>query len=177
MKDCFTAMSKSAKAAPLPTITKSSLTEGMAPEIHISYQITVVANMMAFGNYPKNFKQFGLNVREWRVLGCIAQMGPLTGRQIVDEAHQDKANISRAIAELEKKGLVTKLDNKLHKRSPLIWMTVEGQALYEQIYPTLAQQAEAFTEVLSKTEKKQFCEVLDRLKQHIEVVGKQEGLA
>lgn len=167
-------MPKQINIAPLPTKERSCLTEGMPPEIHISYQITVVTNLMSFANSPKNFKQFGLNVCQWRVLSCLALLGPSTARQLVDESHQDKAGISRAISELTKKGLVTKLDNKLHKRSPLIWLTVEGAALNKRIYPIFAKQAKAFTEVLSKKEKAQLCDMLDRLKQHTEKVNEQE---
>ncbi len=158
------------KIAPLPPKPKSYIAEGTTNELHISYQITVVANLMAFGNRAENVKQFGINFREWRVLGCIGQMGPQTARQIVDEVHQDKATISRAIAELCEKGLVTKLTNKMHKRSPLIWMTEEGKAVYDRILPAFVEQANQFTNILSAKEKQQLCDVLDKLKDHIEEV-------
>lgn len=164
------------KVAPLPPKPKHHLTEEMSPELHISYQVTVVANLMAFGNSTENVKQFGINFREWRVLGCIGQMGPQTARQIVDAVHQDKATISRAIAELNQKGLITKLPNKLHKRSPLIWMTEEGKAVYDRIVPSFNHQAKLFTDVLSQEEKDQLCGILDKLKGHIEEVREAEGL-
>lgn len=156
------------KIAPLPPLQKPSLTDGMAPEVRISYQVTIVDNLMAFGNNAKNVKDFGINNRQWRVLGCIGQLGPQTARQMVDVVHQDKATISRAIAELSQKQLVAKLPNKMHKRSPLIWMTEEGKALYDRIYPIFESQAKLFTAVLTEPEKQQLCEILDKLKKHIE---------
>ncbi len=164
------------KIAPLPPSKNTSLTAGMPPEIHISYQITIVANLMAFGGSIKNMNQFGINFREWRVLGVIGRMGPQTARQIVDLSHQDKATISRAITELGQKGLVAKLPNKKHKRSPLIWFTEEGKALYERILPPFSDQAALFTETLSKKEKEQLCHLLDKLKTHIEQVREETGL-
>lgn len=164
------------KIAPLPPTKISPITEGMPPEIHISYQITIVANLMAFGGSTKNMQQFGINFREWRVFGTIGRMGPLTASDIVNLSHQDKATISRAITELSQKELVAKLPNRKHKRSPLIWFTEEGKALYDRIVPTFSLQAELFTEVLSKSEKKQLCELLDKLKDHIELVHEEQGL-
>ena len=163
------------KLAPLPK-PKPQLTDELTPEAHISYQVTVVSNLMAFGNSASNVKQFGINLREWRVLGCIAQMGPLTARQIITAVHQDKATISRAIAELSAKGFISKLPNKLHKRSPFIWMTLEGKAVYDSILPSFIHQANLFTEVLSAQEKTQLCNILDKLKEHIEEVRVTEGL-
>jgi DNA-binding MarR family transcriptional regulator len=93
-----------------------------------------------------------------------------------DTAHQDKATISRAISDLEKKGIIVKLPNKSHKRSPLIWMTEQGKALYDNIVPTFTEQASQFTNVLSAKEKNQLCELLDKLKNHIELVKEEQGL-
>lgn len=162
--------------APLPKKQKSSLTDGMEPAIHISYQVTVVANLMAFGNSTKNFKQFGLNIREWRVLALLAQLGPLTAVRIVEEVVQDKANMSRAIAELHKKKLVTKLPNPKHKRSQFIWLTKSGMALYKKIEPVFTEQAEMFCNSLSEKEKTTLCKLLDKLKGHAERMREDKGL-
>jgi DNA-binding MarR family transcriptional regulator len=164
------------KIAPLPPSQKPTLTDGMTPEVQISYLVTIVDNLMAFGNSAKNMKDFGINIRQWRVLGCIGQLGPQTARQMVDTMHQDKATISRAIAELSQKELITKLPNKLHKRSPLIWLTVEGKALYDQIFPIFESQANRFTDVLSAQEKNQLCDILDKLTTHIEKTREEMGL-
>lgn len=164
------------KIAPIPPQQRPNITEGMPPEIHISYQVTIVANLMAFGGSAKNMEQFGLNFREWRVLGIIGRAGPLTASEIVALSHQDKATISRAIAELSQKELVAKLPNKKHKRSPLIWFTQEGKALYDRILPVFSYQAELFTEILSKSEKRQLCDLLDKLKDHIEQVREEQDL-
>ena len=159
--------------APLPPVKKPSLTDGMDPEVRISYQVTIVDNLMAFGNSSKIVKEFGINIRQWRVLGCIGQLGPQTARQMVDVVHQDKATISRAIAELSQKGLITKLPNKSHKRSPLIWMTEKGKSLYDTLFPVFEDQAKLFTEILSNTEKEQLSQILGKLQIHIEQLREQ----
>jgi len=164
------------KLAPLPEEPHESLTEGMSPESHISYQVTIVANLMAFGESARNVRQFGIKSREWRVLGCINQVGPATARDIVRLVHQDKGSISRAISGLQKKGLIEKLPNEKHMNSPFIWLTEKGRTLVDEIMPVFSEQAAMFTSVLSANEKKQLCRLLDKLKDNIERVRSEEGI-
>jgi DNA-binding MarR family transcriptional regulator len=164
------------QAAPVPDIRGEELTDGMAPEIHISYQITIAANLMAFGSSTRNFKQFGLNVGEWRILAALPRTGPLTAGQIVEIVGQDKANVSRSIAGLSEKQLIIKTPNPSHKRSPIIWLTHAGQELYKRIVPVFTEQAEMFCAVLTQKEKVTLCRLLDKLKAHTEKVRQQEGL-
>jgi DNA-binding MarR family transcriptional regulator len=164
------------KAAPIPNVSKQNLTDGMAPEIHISYQITIAANLMAFGSSTRNFRLFGLNVGEWRVVGIVGQIGPLTARRIVELVAQDKADVSRSIARLSDKQLIVKLPNPKHKRSPFIWMTHAGLELYQRIVPVFTEQAEMFCGSLTEKEKATLCRLLDKLKAHTEKVRQQENL-
>jgi DNA-binding MarR family transcriptional regulator len=164
------------QAAPVPNIGGQNLTVGMAQEIHISYQITIAANLMAFGSSTRNFKQFGLNVGEWRILAALPRTGPLTAGQIVEIVGQDKANVSRSLTGLSEKQLIVKMPNPKHKRSPIIWLTHAGLELYEHIVPVFTEQAEMFCAVLTKKEKDSLCRLLDKLKDNTAKVRQQEGL-
>ncbi len=154
----------------------TDLTDGMAPEVHISYQITIAANLMAFGSSSRNFRQFGLDVGEWRVIATLPWTGPLTARKIVEIVGQDKANVSRSIAKLSEKQLIVKMPNPGHKRSPFIWLTRAGLKLYKRIVPVFTEQAEMFCASLTEKEKATLCRLLDKLKTHTKEVRQQEGL-
>jgi len=169
-------MVDSTQAATIPDYKNRHLTDGMAREIHISYQITIAANLMAFGSSTRNFKQFGLNVGEWRILAALPRTGPLTARQIVEIVGQDKANVSRSIAGLNEKQLIVKMPNPRHKRSPIIWLAHAGSELYQRIVPVFTEQAEMFCSVLTKKEKDTLCRLLDKLKANTAKVRQQEGL-
>lgn len=164
------------RLAPLPKVRKEQLTEGMDPPAHISYQITVAANLMAFGSSVSNVKRFGIKTREWRVLGCLTQVGPATASDIVRLIQQDKGSVSRAITGLEREGLVGKIPNHAHKNSPYIWLTDKGRKLVDRIYPVFIQQAELFTDVLTGQEKVELCRLLDKLKDHVERVRIEQGI-
>lgn len=167
---------KALLAAPIPEKSIDYVTQDMPCAVHISYQVTVVSNLMAFGSSPKNVEQFGINLREWRVVGALGKMGPLTAKRLVELIRQDKANISRAIAELSAKNYIIKMPNNAHKKSPFIWLTIEGLALYDTIYPTFTQQAEMFASVLCEQEQALLCQLLDRLKDNTEKVRKEQEL-
>lgn len=160
---------------PPPKTNKAVVTEGMIPPVHISYVVTIVANLMAFGGLKDNIKRFDLTVRQWRIIGLIAHMGPMTLSEMANTVHHEKSTLSRAAKELEKRGLLCKLPNKRHKSSPLIWFTKEGQDLYDEIEPIFTEQAEKFTSVLDDQEKRQLCEILDKLRDHAEKVRAFEG--
>jgi DNA-binding MarR family transcriptional regulator len=162
--------------ASLPEVKRAYLTEGMLPAIHISYQITIAANLMAFGSSARNFKEFGLNVGEWRIIGLLGQMGPVTASKMAELLTQDKAGISRSIAALDARQLIVKIPNPNHKRSPHIWMSVAGMDLYERIVPVFTEQAEKFCAGLSKDEQIMFCKLLDKLAHHTAEVRRNEGL-
>jgi DNA-binding MarR family transcriptional regulator len=131
---------------------------------------------MAFFESARNVKQFGLKTREWRVLGCINQVGPATAGDVVRLVHQDKGSVSRAIAGLEKKGLIGRIPNEAHKNSPFIWLTEKGRKLLDDIYPVFKRQAEMFTSVLEEDEKRELCRLLDKLKNNVERVREEQGI-
>ena len=160
---------------PVPKTRKLVITDGMASPIHISYAVTFVANLMAFGGMKDNVQRYGLTVRQWRIIGLIAQMGPMTLSEIVSTVHHEKSTLSRAAKELEKRGLLCKIPNKHHKSSPLIWFTREGQDLYDEIVPIFTEQAEKLTSILDESEQQQLCDLLDKLKNHAENVRAFEG--
>lgn len=154
---------------------KHEITTGMTTPAHIAYQVTIVANLMAFGTNSENVQRFGLNFRQWRVIGSLGRTGPLTARQIVDIVHQDKSSVSRAVAELTSRKLIRKLPNAQHKSSPLLALSESGQSLYDRILPVWEMQAAEYVACLTSGEQSMLCELLDKMKPHIERVREARG--
>jgi DNA-binding MarR family transcriptional regulator len=149
------------------------ITTGMTIPAHIAYQMTIVANLMAFAGNQANVEQFGLNFRQWRVIGSLGRTGPLTASEIVEVVHQDKSSVSRAVAELSARRLLRKQQNARHRGSPILVLTEAGRALYEQILPVWEAQAAENVACLSDGEQRLMCELLDRMKPHLERVRRQ----
>lgn len=153
----------------------NALTAGMSPPVHISYLVTIVANLMAFGGMKDNVQRFGLTVRQWRIMGLLGQMGALTLSDIAHTVHHEKSTLSRAAGELERRNLIEKRPNIRHKNSPLLAFTATGQELYEQIAPVFSAQAEKLSGGLTVGEQQQLCGLLDKMKHHAEKVRAFEG--
>ncbi|MDF8333698.1 MarR family winged helix-turn-helix transcriptional regulator [Novosphingobium cyanobacteriorum] len=71
---------------------------------------------------------------EWRVLsrlGCT--VGGATVRQIAEAAWADRAEVSRAVASLEARGLASRLDNPQDRRAPIMFLTKAGVQLYRRV--------------------------------------------
>ncbi|MFC3052601.1 MarR family winged helix-turn-helix transcriptional regulator [Kordiimonas pumila] len=148
------------------TPEKDLLTHNMEPASHISYQVTIVSNLMAFGGTKENQKRYGLTLCQWRIIGSIANAGPLTLGEIAKIIFHDKSTLSRAATELEKKGLLKRLANDQHKSSPILAFTKQGKAFYRETEPHFIRQAEELTAGLNLQEKQQLCFLLDKLKNH-----------
>ena len=77
----------------------------------------------------------GLSVAQWRV---VAQLGVLHNGSVREMARQacvDPAEVSRAIASLEKRGFVTRHVNERDRRSPRFSLTTAGKAHFASFRP------------------------------------------
>lgn len=74
-----------------------------------------------------------LNLPQWRVMAQLGLSEPGTVRSLADGAAVDRAEVSRAIAQLENAGLVVREANARDQRSPFFRLTVEGLKTYERV--------------------------------------------
>jgi DNA-binding MarR family transcriptional regulator len=100
-----------------------------------------------------------LTVAEWRVLSRLAPTTGATVRQIAEWAWVDRAEVSRAASELERRGLTSRRPNPADKRSPILFCTPQGHAEYKRLLPIRA----AFHAELSGLLDEEEAAALDRL--------------
>lgn len=94
----------------------------------------------------------GLKLTQWRVLGnleadVVASVGDLALR-----IHTDKSQVSRAFAELEKRGLVARRANPTDARSVLFQITAAGLDLQTEVMARRRQEQAQLAEVLAPRE-------------------------
>ena len=75
------------------------------------------------------------SVSEWRVLSRLGAGQGATVREIADSAWADRAEVSRAAASLERRGLLERRLNPNDRRAPILSCTAEGRKEYERILP------------------------------------------
>lgn len=100
-----------------------------------------------------------LTIAEWRVLSRLAPLSGATVRQLAQMAWVDRAEVSRAAAALEARGLVTRRENSADRRAPILFVTPEGQHEYKRLLPIRADFHRGLTEDMDDADR----ETLDRL--------------
>ena len=76
----------------------------------------------------------GLLPGAYKVFSTIAQSGPFTASALVDQLVLDKSQLSRTIADLEKRGLVERHPDPRDRRAHLLSVTAEGRARYDALH-------------------------------------------
>jgi len=100
---------------------------------YFGYRLAVTAKLFD-RKFVEILKQHStLTLPQWR---CVAQLGlsePGTVRSLADGAAVDRAEVSRALAQLVAQGLVERQDNSTDQRSPNFTLTGEGRTVYEMV--------------------------------------------
>lgn len=106
----------------------------------------------------------GLTVPEWRLLALIAELGTISFGALVVQSTTDKAQVSRTVKDLEKRGLIAIVPETENDRKRLACsITPEGQALHDQVIGTARRmQAEVICQ-LSPAERDHFFRALELL--------------
>jgi DNA-binding MarR family transcriptional regulator len=76
----------------------------------------------------------GLSLPEWRVIAHLAVMGEQSASALSSAALIDRAEVSRAVALLTRKGMIGKRPNVRNRRSQLLHLTPEGQAVFDRVH-------------------------------------------
>jgi DNA-binding MarR family transcriptional regulator len=104
-----------------------------------------------------------LTYPEWRTLSRLCMSDGLAVRQIAELAWADRAEVSRAAASLEKRGLTGRREDPLDRRTPILFCTAKGRTLYRRTIIARARFHETVLSELSDTEKRQLDKMLKKI--------------
>jgi DNA-binding MarR family transcriptional regulator len=82
--------------------------------------------------YAEHYK---IGLSEWRVLATLGQFGTMTGKAIGNRSTMHKTKVSRAVATLQERKLLTRRANRADLREAFLTLTPAGRAIYEQATP------------------------------------------
>lgn len=137
----------------------------------LSYRISQLYTKISNGT-NQDLATFGLVLREWRVMAMLARHEPLSASELVARSPLDKASVSRAIASLEQRGLVSVAPSTEDARVKVLRLTDAGWKLYGQIAPRSIARQKALMGVLTVSERTSLMSMLERIEQatvlHIE---------
>jgi DNA-binding MarR family transcriptional regulator len=81
------------------------------------------------------YGRHGISIPEWRVLVTLGEYGEITGKAIGAHTHMHKTKVSRAVAQLERRKLLTRRSNRADLRESFLALTPSGQTVYDELAP------------------------------------------
>ena len=100
---------------------------------YLTFRLLRIAAKLTQGFIKSYTSQFEIGLPEWRTLGMLGQFGPLSSIRIAEYAEMDRGSISRAVAWLEQRDLVRRMDDPTHQRRKMVAITAAGKQLHDRI--------------------------------------------
>ena len=149
-----------APADTLPTPPSDPL---LRLETFLPYRLNVLSALVLRALGRIFDERFGIAIPEWRVIATVGQFGTLTAKQVGAHSHMHKTKVSRAVATLERRGLLVRRSNKADLREAFLSLTDEGQALYQAIVPSAVEFADRMLADLDPAERAALESVFEKL--------------
>lgn len=106
------------------------------------------------------FRAYNLNVAQFDILAQIGAKTGTTQQQLADALLVTKGNISQLLGKMEREGLITR---RQEGRTNCLFLTEQGQALFETIVPQQEALIADLLAPLSPTEQSELLRLLRKL--------------
>lgn len=97
-------------------------------------------------------RRHDLALPEWRVLATLGRARGITAKDISVAARMHKTKVSRAVAALEEKGLVSRQLNRADLREAFLSLTPKGRKAHMELTPLVLRFSRRLTETLAHDE-------------------------
>jgi DNA-binding MarR family transcriptional regulator len=108
-------------------------------------------------------RKHGLMRHDWRVMAALGDAQPLSANEVCQRTNMDKVQVSRAIARLKNKGLVSQHQDLEDRRRSVLQFTGQGEAIYRDIVPAARAREADLLSALSEAEQQQLGQLIDKL--------------
>jgi DNA-binding MarR family transcriptional regulator len=132
-------------------------------EEFLPYRLNVVASLVSQALSRVYAERYGIGIPEWRVLVTLGQYHTMTGKAVGAHSHMHKTKVSRAVALLEQRNLLTRRPNRDDMRESLLSLTPQGRAIYEDLAPGALEFARRLTEAIGPADRPAFERALGQL--------------
>ena len=132
-------------------------------EEFLPYRLNVVASLVSQALSRIYAERYGIGVPEWRVLVTLGQYGMMTGKAIGAHSHMHKTKVSRAVALLERRKLVSRRANRADMREAFLSLTPAGREIYQDLAPVALAFARQLMEVVEPADRDAMDRALKKL--------------
>ena len=113
--------------------------------------------------------RYGLEVPEWRVLASVGERHGCTAQYVAASTAMHKTRVSRAIAQLRRRGLIARAAAARDRRALHLSLTPAGRRLYAQLVPLALARERALLQCLSGPQRRAFAAALARLERALQL--------
>lgn len=102
-------------------------------QVHLPYRILLLAKLLDRATARQLREQEALTLAEWRVLAHLELLGEASSARIAAAAAADRAEVSRAVASLEKTGLISRRPDSGNRKRQLLRLTGQGREIHRRV--------------------------------------------
>lgn len=129
----------------------------------LPYRLAVLSERVSKRLSQEYLEQFGLSIPEWRVMAHLSRSEKVSVRDIHINANLEKPRVSRAVAKLEKSGLVEKITSEDDHRLVEVSLTSAGWEMLNSFLPQALELEDRLLAALSDEEVDQLIQIIERL--------------
>jgi DNA-binding MarR family transcriptional regulator len=132
-------------------------------EEFLPYRLNVCATLVSCALSHIYSERYKIGVPEWRVLVTLGQFGMMTGKAIGIHSTMHKTKVSRAVAILERRKLLTRRANRADLREAFLSLTPAGRTIYDEAAPIALDFASRLEEVVDPADRAPLLRALTKL--------------
>ncbi len=100
---------------------------------HLPHRLQLLAKMIDRETAKQLQREFGMSLAEWRVLAYICAAGPASAADVGAASAIDRAEVSRAVAKLERDDLIARSVDPKHRKRLILEPTDTGRDAFARI--------------------------------------------
>lgn len=144
-----------------------SLRQHREQESNLTYVVSILAKKLDV-QAQAIVRDYGLNLTGYRILRNVQIFEQMSVSELSRNMLVDRAQISRSVQELEKKGLVSAQSSATNQRQKLVVLTPKGIDLMEELRPTFEERRAKLENSIGASEFSDLMRMLDTLSKSLD---------
>jgi DNA-binding MarR family transcriptional regulator len=137
------------------------------------YRVALLAETVSQATAQVYRERFQLTRDEWRVIAALVDAGKVKTAFVLESSTLDKMRVSRAVARLERDGLVERSSDPDDGRAYLLRLLPPGLALYRKIVPMVRAREAFLLSALEPAERAVLDTAIDKLLERADQLRRQ----
>ncbi len=134
--------------------------------------LTFLANKLSRSASALYQREFGVNITEWRIMSQLAIEPGIPASRICQVIGFDKGPVSRSLAAMEKKGIVTIAVDAVDARRRVITLTPAGLALHDRVIRVALERERRLLACLPAEERERLIASLNAMHENLGAVNR-----